>query len=74
MARLLSIHAGKTKTYSADNIPFETAIRKQKLGGTVKLTSQGVKGNEVANHKNAVFAYCSENYAHWNDTLKLEQP
>ena len=74
MARIVSIHAGKTKAYSADNVTFETAIRKQKLEGPVTLTSHGVEGNEVANHKNAVFAYCSENYAYWNDTLKPAQP
>lgn len=74
MARILSIHAGKTKTYSEQDKSFATAIRKQELAGPVRLTSQGVEGNEVANHKNAVFAYCAENYLYWNETLQPAQP
>ena len=74
MARILSIHAGKTKAYSDQGKSFETAIRKQELFGPVTLTSHGVVGNEVANHKNAVFAYCFENYAYWNETLQPATP
>jgi ferredoxin-NADP reductase/MOSC domain-containing protein YiiM len=74
MARILSIHAGKTKTYQEQDRSFETAIRKQELVGPVTLTSHGVEGNEVANHKNAVFAYCFENYAYWNETLQPKKP
>ncbi len=74
MARILSIHAGKTRTYSEQDKSFATAICKQQLEGPVTLTREGVEGNEVANHKNAVYAYCAENYAYWNDTLQPAKP
>ncbi|AZP14056.1 MOSC and FAD-binding oxidoreductase domain-containing protein [Undibacterium parvum] len=74
MVKLRAIFSGISQTYSVDGYSFETAIIKQQVVGTVQVTDTGIVGNQVANHKNAVYAYCSENYAYWNRELDLATP
>lgn len=74
MANIRAIFSGKTKTYTVDGVAFDTAICKQEIHGSVKIGPAGVEGNEVANHKNAIYAYCAENYSHWNQSLALTVP
>ena len=74
MARLLAIHSGKAKTYSEDGVAFTTAICKQPVSGPVTIDKNGLVGNEVANHKNALYAFCAENYDYWNQRLQPSEP
>ena len=74
MARLLAIHSGKSKTYHEDGVAFTTAICKQAVVGPVRVDKSGLVGNEVANHKNALYAYCAEAYDYWNQQLQAETP
>jgi len=74
VARLLAIHSGKAKTYSEDGADFTTAICKQPVSGPVTIDKNGLVGNEVANHKNAIYAFCAENYDYWNQRLELSEP
>lgn len=74
MAKLSAIFSGMTKTYVADGYTFQTAFIKQEVPGPVQITPSGIEGNQVANHKNAVYAYCAENYIYWNHELDLDTP
>ena len=74
MARLLAIHSGKAQIYVEDGVAFTTAICKQPVSGPVSIDKNGLVGNEVANHKNAVYAFCAENYDYWNQHLQLAEP
>lgn len=74
VARVLAIHSGKSKTYHEDGVAFTTAICKQAVAGPVRIDKSGLVGNEVANHKNAIYAYCAEHYAYWNRQLQPETP
>ncbi|TQV87411.1 MOSC and FAD-binding oxidoreductase domain-containing protein [Aliikangiella coralliicola] len=69
MATIASIHTGKIRTYEEQGGRFQTAICQQSIETPVKVTKRGLEGNEVANHKNAIYGYCAENYDYWNDTL-----
>lgn len=72
MARLTSIFTGKTKRYCEHGITFQTAIKKLPVEGQVIIDYSGLVGNEVANHKNAIYAFTEESYRFWQEHSSLE--
>lgn len=74
MALLLAIHSGKARTYVEDGVAFSTAICKQPVSGPVTIDKNGLVGNEVVSHKNALYAFCAENYDYWNQRLQPSEP
>lgn len=66
MPRILAIFLGKAKTYNEGGVRFTTAISKQPVSGRVQIDQHGLVGNEVANHKNALYAFCTESYSYWS--------
>ena len=72
MALLIKIFSGKTKTYYADDIPFQTAIKKHSVTGLVHIDESGIVGNETANHKNALYAFSYDNYDYWRKNAKFD--
>jgi ferredoxin-NADP reductase/MOSC domain-containing protein YiiM len=72
MARLVDVFSGKSKTYSKDGNSFQTAIKKTSVHGSVIIDFFGVVGNEIANHKNALYAFSDENYAYWQNNADLD--
>lgn len=74
MALLLDVFSGKSQTYSDGDITFKTAIKKSPLHGNVEIDFSGVVGNEIANHKNALYAFSHENYDYWRENSNLDMP
>jgi len=71
MSQLMAAFSGKAKTFYEGNQSFITAIQKQPVTGPLVITKHGLKGNEVANHKNALYAVNVDSYFHWQSELKL---
>ena len=65
MSLLEDVFSGKTKSYCEDGITFKTAIIKTPLYGEVEIDFSGVVGNEIANHKNALYDFSVENYIYY---------
>ena len=74
MANIVAIHCGAVKTYHQDGTTFHTAIDKKTVTGPVEVIEDGIKGNEVANHDNAIYGCCVEAYAYWQQALNLTGP
>jgi len=74
MIKLIEIFSGKTKSYSQEGVNFKTAIVKQPVQGAVQVDHAGIVGNEIANHKNALYAFTQENYSYWRGTSEFDIP
>lgn len=72
MAQLTSIFSGKTKRYCEKGITFQTAIKKLPIKGEIAIDYSGLVGNEVANHKNAIYAFSQESYGFWQEHSDLD--
>jgi len=82
MARILSVNVGRPKpvSYPTSSLP-ETGIEKRPVDGPVRITFDGVEGNEVASkdvHGDEfmrVYAYAAEDYAWWAaELLRVPEP
>jgi ferredoxin-NADP reductase/MOSC domain-containing protein YiiM len=74
--KVTSLHIGKTQFQVINDAgkKSKTAIVKQSVSGSLRFSKSGVKGNEVAVHPNAVYAFCSDDYTFWAQELNLETP
>ncbi len=71
-----SLHIGKTQfvPINTSGKISKTAIVKQSVEGPLLFSKQGVEGNEVAVHPNAVYAFCTDDYSYWQEQLHLDTP
>jgi len=74
MIKLIEVFSGKTKSYSQEGVNFKTAIVKQSVQGDVQIDRAGIVGNEIANHKNALYAFTMENYCYWQENVEFDIP
>ena len=74
MSKLIAAFSGKSQTFLDGDQVFTTAIKKHPVTGPLVITKQGVKGNEVANHKNALYAVNLDGYFYWQSELKVDNP
>lgn len=56
---------GKTRILKIDNQDVTTAILKEGVNTPVRITHQGLEGNEVAVHTDPVYALAAEAYPYW---------
>lgn len=84
MAKVLSVHVGRAKTYGDANAKaflekeWRTASFKEAVTKPLHVKREGLEGDEVADVAHhggldkAIFANSYENYAHWASFLGLE--
>ena len=74
MSYVKTLHVGLPNRYPYGKGEVNTAIVKKSVPGPLFFTKDGPEGNKPANHTNAVYAFCAEDYQYWNEHLKLEDP
>lgn len=63
--RLTAISVGRTRTIEINGCAVRTAFVKNPVPGRVRISREGVDGNEVAVHTDAVYAFAWEAYGYW---------
>jgi MOSC domain-containing protein YiiM len=75
---LISVNRGEERSLVNGKASGKTGIYKLPVSGAVDVTSLGIPGDAVVDKKNhggadqAVYAYCSEDYAWWSKELGEE--
>lgn len=78
--RLLSVNAGRGRAIPRPRKPAKTGIHKRPVSGTVRVTAEGVEGDEILDTKNhggvdqAVYLYGAPDYEWWEEALERELP
>lgn len=67
--KLTKIFTGKTKDIDIRGHSVTTAYLKEPVDGRIRVNKDGVEGNEVAVHTDAVYAITEEHYAYWVEQL-----
>ena len=70
--KLKHISVGKTKILDINGTGVETAYLKEPTKGPVNITMNGVEGNDVAVHTDAIYAFAAENYEYWAKRLNAD--
>ena len=69
MTYVKALHVGLPNRYPYGEGELSTAIDKKSVLGPLRFTKDGPEGNKPANHTNAVYAFCTEDYQYWNEHL-----
>ena len=67
--KLLSVSTGKVRSLDIDGQMVRTAFLKEAVSGPVKVGLNGIEGNEVAVHTDAIYAIAQEHYGYWAEKL-----
>lgn len=71
--RLESVNVGRAAIHEINGQPVQTAYLKQPVPGPVRITREGLEGNDVAQHTDAVYAFAEESYAWWAVELGVDR-
>jgi uncharacterized protein len=66
---LLHICVGRTKVHTINNHSVATAYLKEPVTGPWRIATDGLEGNEVAVHTDAVYAFALDSYEFWAKKL-----
>ena len=66
---LLHICVGRTRVHTINNHSVSTAYLKEAVNGPWRIGPDGLEGNEVAVHTDAVYAYARDSYDFWASRL-----
>jgi len=67
--KLTKIFIGKTKDIDIRGHSVKTAYLKEPVDGPIQVNEDGLEGNEVAVHTDAIYAIAEEHYTYWSDQL-----
>ncbi|UYM14643.1 MOSC domain-containing protein [Endozoicomonas euniceicola] len=67
--KLLSVSTGKVRSLDIDGQRVKTAFLKEAVSGPVRVELNGIEGNEVAVHTDAIYAIAQEHYGYWAEKL-----
>jgi len=70
--RLESVCTGKTRHLDIRGQSVKTAFLKSAVSGPVQVTLDGLQGNEVAVHTDALYAISLQHYQHWAERLDVD--
>ena len=70
--KLEAVCLGKTATINIRGHDVKTAYRKSPVDTPVDITRDGLAGNEVAVHLDAIYAIAAENYGYWSKELGVD--
>jgi uncharacterized protein len=71
--RLRSVNVGRTQSHEINGQAVQTAYLKQPVAGPVRVTREGIEGNDVAQHTDAVYAFAEETYEYWAGLLGADR-
>jgi len=67
--KLVSVCVGRTQNLRIRDQNVTTAFLKAPVEGPVRVSANGLEGNDVAVHTDAVYAIAEEHYGHWAEQL-----
>ena len=70
--KVTDICIGKTTTVKIRGQEMTTAYLKQAIDGPATVTANGIEGNEIAVHTDAIYAFSKQNYSYWSERLNTD--
>ena len=67
--KLVSVCVGRTQNLRIRDQNVTTAFLKGPVERPVRVSANGLEGNDVAVHTDAVYAIAEEHYGHWAEQL-----